>query len=229
MRVLLVEDNILLGEGLFDTLQDEGETVDWMKDGQQALSALSVEGFDLAILDLGLPKVDGLEVLRQLRSGNGSLSKNQHIPVLILTARDEIQNRVKGLDFGADDYLVKPFDISELMARMRALTRRSKGRTSDTISVGTLEIRPSERKVSLDGSPISLSRREYALLVALAEKPDQVFTKQQLGQTLYGWGEEVESNALEVHIHNLRKKLQGRFIRTLRGIGYSLTLAEEAT
>lgn len=227
MRVLLVEDNILLGEGLFDTLQDEGEAVDWMKDGQQALAALRSEHFNLVILDLGLPRIDGLEVLRQLRGGHGGLEQNQHVPVLILTARDEIQDRVKGLDYGADDYLVKPFDISELMARMRALTRRAKGRTVDSITVGTLEICPSERRVMLDGSPVTLSRREYALLTAMAEKPDQVFTKQQLGQTLYGWGEEVESNALEVHIHNLRKKLQGRFIRTLRGIGYSLSPAEE--
>jgi two-component system response regulator QseB len=222
MRILLVEDNQLLGEGLCDALHDEGETIDWLKDGKQALHALQVEAFDLLVLDLGLPLIDGLEVLRRLRGGEHILADNRHLPVLILTARDGISERVTGLDLGADDYLTKPFDVAELLARIRALLRRSRGRSEADIQLGALCIQPAERKVTLNQRLLTLSRREYALLTIMAGSPGKVFSKQQLSQTVYGWGEEVESNALEVHIHNLRKKLDGQFIRTVRGVGYTI-------
>jgi DNA-binding response OmpR family regulator len=212
-----VEDSELLGDGLVDALRDEGETVDWVRDGESAVHALLAEAFDLMILDLGLPKMDGIEVLRRVRA------KKMDLPVLILTARDQITDKIAGLDLGADDYMVKPFDVDELLARMRALKRRFHGRTTPEMRIGKLCIRPDIREVLFDNAPVILSRREYALLVELANYQGRVLDKQKLSELIYGWGEEVESNALEVHIHNLRKKLSGELIKTIRGLGYTLS------
>lgn len=228
MRILLVEDNVDLAEGLRETLQDEGETVDWFVDGRDALKALGVERFDLVVLDLGLPGLDGLSVLKKLREGSQIHADNRDVPVLVLTARDQISDRVTGLDTGADDYLVKPFDIDELLARSRALYRRSMGRSQTVLSFNGLSIFPNDHSVLLDEQPLSLSRREYALLSTLAENPNRVLSKQRLSEAIYGWGEEVESNALEVHIHNLRKKLKGRYIRNRRGLGYLFSDQDDA-
>ncbi|MCP5207654.1 MAG: response regulator transcription factor [Hahellaceae bacterium] len=217
MRILLVEDSELLGDGLVDALNDEGETVDWVKDGESALHAIIAESFDLMILDLGLPKIDGVEVLKRMRA------KKIDLPVLILTARDKITDKIAGLDLGADDYMVKPFDVDELLARLRALKRRFHGRTTPEIVIEKLRIHPATREVWYNDALISLSRREYALLVELANYEGRVLGKQKLSELIYGWGEEVESNALEVHIHNLRKKITGGLIKTVRGVGYTLS------
>lgn len=214
MRILVVEDNDLLGDGLVDALRDERETVDWVKDGSSALHALRTEPFDLVILDLGLPKLDGMQVLKQLRE------LQIQVPVLILTARDHLTDRISGLDAGADDYMIKPFDIEELLARVRALNRRYHGRSTPAIEAGMLRIIPETREVTYDGASIELSRREYALLLELARYQGKVLEKQKLTDLIYGWGEEVESNALEVHIHNLRKKTDTQLIKTIRGVGY---------
>jgi len=214
MRVLLVEDDPSLGSGLQTALKPEGYTVDWLTDGVQALHALETESFDLVILDLGLPRLDGLSVLKQARAQGRSL------PVLVLTARDAIQDRIDGLDSGADDYLVKPFDTTELKARIRALLRRSSGRSQSLISFQGIELDPASQQVSYQNKPVNLTRREYALLHEMINQPGHVFTRDILQQLLYGWDDDVESNALEVHIHHLRKKLFPSLIRTIRGIGY---------
>ncbi len=214
MRVLLVEDDPSLGSGLQTALKPEGYTVDWLTDGIQALHALETESFDLVILDLGLPRLDGLSVLKQARAQGKSL------PVLVLTARDAIQDRIDGLDSGADDYLIKPFDTTELKARIRALLRRSSGRSQSLISFQGIELDPSSQQVSYQDKPVNLTRREYALLHEMINQPGHVFTRDILQQLLYGWDDDVESNALEVHIHHLRKKLFPGLIRTIRGIGY---------
>jgi len=216
MRVLLVEDDPSLGSGLQTALKPEGYTVDWLTDGIQALHALETESFDLVILDLGLPRLDGLSVLKQARAQGKSL------PVLVLTARDAIQDRIDGLDSGADDYLIKPFDTTELKARIRALLRRSSGRSQSLISFQDIELDPSSQQVSYQDKPVNLTRREYALLHEMINQPGHVFTRDILQQLLYGWDDDVESNALEVHIHHLRKKLFPSLIRTIRGIGYVL-------
>ncbi|MCP5170371.1 MAG: response regulator transcription factor [Hahellaceae bacterium] len=216
MRILLVEDNEVLGDGLAEALRDEGETVDWLTDGESALHALLSEAFDLLILDLGIPKRDGLSVLQQMRS------KGKDLPVLILTARDQLEDKVKGLDIGADDYMVKPFDIAELLARIRALSRRFHGRTTPEIEIGHLYINPESRDVRFSGNAVKLSRREYALLFELASHQGKVLSKSHLADLIYGWGDEVESNALEVHIHNIRKKTRDDLIKTVRGVGYLL-------
>lgn len=222
MRILLVEDHALLAVGIRDALMDEGDAVEWVCDGLQALGALRVEPFDVMVLDLGLPRLSGLEVLKRLRQGDGVMEGNRELPVLILTARDQIPDRIGGLNAGADDYLVKPFDVGELIARLRALHRRSQGRSVNTLDLGPLRIQPEEHLVLLEGNPLPLSRREYALLLLLAEHAGKVLAKSHINDQIYGWGEELESNALEVHIHNLRRKLGGRFIRTVRGVGYCL-------
>lgn len=214
MRVLLVEDDPSLGSGLQTALKPEGYTVDWLTDGVQALHALETESFDLVILDLGLPRLDGLSVLKQARAQGRSL------PVLVLTARDAIQDRIDGLDSGADDYLIKPFDTTELKARIRALLRRSSGRSQSLISFQGIELDPASQQVSYQNKPVNLTRREYALLHEMINQPGHVFTRDILQQLLYGWDDDVESNALEVHIHHLRKKLFPSLIRTIRGIGY---------
>lgn len=221
MRVLLVEDDPGLGSGLQQALKPEGYTVDWLTDGLQALQALETDSFDLVILDLGLPRLDGLSVLRQSRA------QGKETPVLILTARDAVQDRIDGLDSGADDYLIKPFDMTELKARIRALLRRSSGRAQPTISHRGIEIDPSSQQVIFEGQSIALTRREYTLLYEMISQPGHVFTRDKLQQMLYGWDEDVESNAMEVHIHHLRKKIFPKLIRTLRGIGYVIDKAEE--
>jgi len=215
MRVLLVEDDEPLGNGIKTGLSHYGYTVDWLKDGQSALRFLRAEIFDLIILDLNLPKVPGLTVLQQMRA-NGLA-----IPVLILTARDSVEDRIKGLDSGADDYLTKPFDLDELSARLRALQRRfASNRADPTIMYREVELDPASLEVKVSGKVIPLSRREFALLQKLLESVGQVVSREVLNQCLYGWGDDVDSNTLEVHVHNLRKKLGINFIRTIRGVGY---------
>jgi two-component system response regulator QseB len=214
MRILLVEDDELLGDAAKAGLSQYGYTVDWLKDGESAKLALKNESFDLVVLDLGLPKLSGLGLLRDVRaSGNPT-------PVIILTARDTVEDRVKGLDCGADDYLTKPFDMDELTARVRALIRRSSGRADATIHYRNIELDPAAHSVTLDGEEVNVPRREFALLQKLLENSGHVLSREQLMQSVYGWEEDVDSNALEVHIHNLRKKLNATFIRTIRGVGY---------
>jgi len=214
MRILLVEDDRALGEGIRTALKPEGYTVDWLQDGASALHALSHESFELAILDLGLPRMDGLEVLKRLRA-----SANP-IPVLVLTARDATSDRIAGLDAGADDYLLKPFDVAELKARLRALLRRSFNRPEPVLEYRGILLDPVNQQVSYQGTPINLPRKEFVLLHELIAQPGRVLTRDRLQQVLYGWDEEVESNALEVHIHHLRKKFFPELIRTVRGVGY---------
>ena len=216
MRVLLVEDDAMIGESLRKGLRGEGFTVDWARDGRDAELALETTEYALVLLDLGLPKKDGLAVLRDWRQ------RGNTVPVLVLTARDAVPDRVRGLDSGADDYLVKPFDLTELLARIRALLRRQAGRARDLIEVGALRLDPIAHAVEYRGQAMQLSAREFALLRALLETPGAVLSREQLEDRLYGWGEEVESNAVEVHIHNLRRKLDPRIIRTVRGVGYRL-------
>lgn len=216
MRLLLIEDDADLRDGVRTALKSEGYTLDCLGDGRQALHALRHEIFDLVLLDLGLPGLDGLTVLKTLRS------ERKQTPVLILTARDAVTDRIAGLDSGADDYLVKPFDITELKARIRALLRRSAGRADSSLTLGELRIEPQSQSVYFQGQSIALTRREFALLHELANQPGHVFTRDHLQQLLYGWDDEVESNALEVHVHHLRKKLFPALIRTLRGVGYAL-------
>lgn len=214
MRLLLVEDDELLGDGVKAGLTQNGYIVDWFKDGLSASQALRTETFDIVVLDLGLPKLSGLALLQQMRE-QGILT-----PVLILTARETIEDRVKGLDSGADDYLTKPFDLDELCARLRALQRRFLGRVDTVITYHDITLDPASHIVTVKGEEVPISRREFALLQKLLENAGSVISREQLTQTLYGWEEDVDSNALEVHIHNLRKKFGGDFIRTIRGVGY---------
>ena len=216
MRILLVEDDRLLGDGLRTGLRGDGHAVDWVTGCGAATAALATEPFDLVVLDLGLPDGDGLDLLRRLRR------EGRELPVLVLTARDTVDDRVRGLDGGADDYLVKPFDLAELCARARALVRRSQGRAEPLLRVGTLELDPSGRRVSLDGAPLDLAPREYAVLVALMESAGRVVPKRRLEERVYSWDQEVGSNAVEVHVHHLRRKLGDGWIRTVRGVGYVL-------
>ncbi|MDS4031161.1 MAG: winged helix-turn-helix domain-containing protein [Candidatus Contendobacter sp.] len=216
MRILLAEDDPMIGDSLRKGLRGEGFTVDWVQDGRSAEQALETADYALVLLDLGLPRKEGLAVL------NGWRRRGLTVPVLILTARDAVPDRVKGLDSGADDYLVKPFDLAELLARMRALLRRQAGRARDLIEIGALRLDPAAHSVEYRGQPVALSAREFALLRALLERPGAVLSREQLEDRLYGWGEEVESNAIEVHVHNLRRKLNPHVIRTVRGVGYRL-------
>ncbi|MBU6491179.1 MAG: response regulator transcription factor [Burkholderiales bacterium] len=219
MRILLVEDDRMIAEAVSKGLRQDGWTVDWVADGQQALNAVDLQPYDGVLLDLGLPKRDGIDVLRTLRATGKTL------PVLVVTARDAVKERVLGLDAGADDYLVKPFELDELAARMRALLRRHAGRSEPVIRHGALTLDPAAHAVSLDERPVPLSAREYALLEALLMRPGAVLSKSQLEEKLYGWGEEVSSNTVEVYIHGLRKKLGGDWIRTVRGVGYMVAPA----
>ena len=214
VRLLLVEDDRMIGEGVRKGLRQDGFTVDWVQDGRAAELAIDNEVYDLLLLDLGLPGKDGMDVLATLRR------RGNAIPVLILTARDAVPDRVKGLDTGADDYLVKPFDLEELAARIRALLRRKSGRADPVFHVGNVALNPATREVFLNGQPVALSAREFALLQALAERPGAVLSRAQLEEKLYGWSEEVESNTVEVYVHALRRKLGQEFIRNVRGVGY---------
>jgi two-component system, OmpR family, response regulator QseB len=210
----------MIGEAVRTGLRRQGLAVDWVEDGLAAKSALSTESFDLLLLDLGLPKMDGLQVLKWLRSTGSTM------PVLILTARDSVDDRIKGLDAGADDYIVKPFDFDELAARVRAVLRRQSGRAENVIEHLGITVNPANHAVTRDGESVNLSQREFALLEALLERPGQVLSRTQLEERLYGWGEEVESNAVEVHIHNLRKKLGADYIQNVRGVGYRVRAAQ---
>jgi two-component system, OmpR family, response regulator QseB len=221
MRILLVEDDQALGEGIRTALKPEGYTVDWLRDGVSALHALNSESFELMILDLGLPRMDGLQVLKSLRAAGNPL------PVLVLTARDATSDRIAGLDAGADDYLVKPFDVAELKARLRALLRRSFNRTQPLLEFRGVSLDPVSQQVRYGEKLINLPRKEFLLLHELLVQPGRVLTRDKLQQVLYGWDEEVESNALEVHIHHLRKKFFPELIRTVRGVGYLLDTAVE--
>jgi two-component system response regulator QseB len=214
MRILLVEDDELLGDGLSAGLRQSGYVVDWLKTGAEADQALQSNVFDLLVLDLGLPKISGFEVLQNLRG------RGQTMPVLILTARETIEDRIKGLDSGADDYLTKPFDLHELCARLRALQRRFTDRAAPIIEHDGLVLDPASHTVKLKNELINLSRREFALLHKLLENAGRVLSRHNLAQSIYGWCDDVDSNALEVHIHNLRKKFGSNFIRTVRGVGY---------
>lgn len=218
MRLLLVEDDTSLAAGLSLALRNKGFAVNHVARGDHALLAVQTDPPDLIILDLGLPDMDGLDVLRQLRN------TNRTIPVLILTARDTISEKVAGLDLGADDYLAKPFDIDELDARLRAMSRRLGSATGSILTAGDLSLNLATRELTKSDQSVDLSRREYALLRALMENPGKVLTRESLEGKLYAWGEEIASNALEVHIHHLRRKLGADIIKTVRGIGYSLRL-----
>ena len=216
MRLLLVEDDPMVGESIRDGLGQEGYTVDWVRDGKGAETALGAEPYAAVLLDLGLPRMDGLDVLRAARA------KRNDVPILVITARDAVADRIKGLDAGADDYLVKPFDLDELAARVRALVRRAEGRAEPIVRHGPIALDPATRAVTLRGRPVELSGREFALLQALLARPGAVLSRAQLEERLYGWDEEVGSNAVEVHIHNLRRKLGADTIRNVRGVGYTI-------
>lgn len=222
MRLLLVEDDPMIGESIRKGLRGEGYSVDWVQDGRAAEIAIESEPYALVLLDLGLPRKDGLAVLAGLRR------RRDRVPVLILTARDAVPDRVKGLDLGADDYLVKPFDLDELAARIRALLRRHEGRAGPLLEFGGLTLDPATHAVKYRGRDIPVSAREFALLAALLERPGATLSRAQLEERLYGWGDEVASNAIEVHVHNLRKKLGEGAIRTVRGAGYSIADADGA-
>jgi len=228
MRLLLVEDDRMIGESLQRALRLEGYAVDWVRDAAAADSTLASERFDLVLLDLGLPPgagagaggpADGLSVLR------GARARHDATPVIVLTARDARGDRVAGLDAGADDYLVKPFELDELNARIRAVLRRHAGRAEPLLSAGGVTLDPATRRVAKDGVAVSLSAREFAVLEALLAKPGAVLSRAQLEDRLYGWGEEIESNAVSVYVHQLRRKLGADFIRTVRGVGYFIDAA----
>ncbi len=220
MRILLVEDDRMIGESVEEGLRGESYAVDWVRDGISAELALKTTGYDLVLLDLGLPRQQGLSVLSCYRADGGEA------PVLIVTARDATADRVKGLDAGADDYLVKPYDLDELFARIRALLRRRSGRSNPEISLRGLVLNPATHEASFEGAPLNLSRREFSLLHALVDPPGVVLSRSVLEEKVYGWGEEVESNAIEVYIHSLRKKLGSDFIKNVRGVGYKVVGTE---
>jgi DNA-binding response OmpR family regulator len=214
MRLLLVEDDRMIGESLRNALRQSGYAVDWVRDGRAADATLATERFDLVLLDLGLPQRDGMDVLRAMRA------RGDRTPVIVLTARDGLASRVLGLDAGADDYVVKPFELDELLARMRAVVRRQAGRAEPALEVDGVTLDPSTRQVTHNGVPLALSAREYAVLEALMLRPGAILSRAQLEDRLYGWGEELESNAISVYVHQLRRKLGEGVIHTVRGVGY---------
>lgn len=220
MRLLLVEDDLLIGRGVEETLRDEGYAVDWVRDGYAAEAQLNAHVHELVILDLGLPKQDGLSIVRKLRASHND------IPVLIVTARESPADRVRGLDSGADDYLTKPFDLNELSARVRALLRRRAGRADPVISHRGLSLNVATHQVSLNGQSIAMTNREFLVLHALLDRPGAVLSRGQLMEKLYAWGDEVETNTIEVYIHMLRKRLGADFIMTVRGLGYAVVTAQ---
>ncbi|KRC19653.1 response regulator transcription factor [Acidovorax sp. Root219] len=214
MRLLLVEDDPMIGEAVQDLLRAEHYAVDWVRDGDAADTALRANAYDLVMLDLGLPKRDGITVLRDLRT------RKDRTPVLVATARDAVAQRIEGLDAGADDYVLKPYDLDELLARIRALLRRASGRAEPVYEHKGVSINPSTREASVNGLPVVLSGREWAVLEPLLARPGLVLSRQQLEDKLYGWGDEVSSNAVEVYIHGLRKKLGPDILLNVRGVGY---------
>ncbi len=219
MRLLLVEDDTMIGESVLDLLRAEHYAVDWVKDGEMADTALRTQTYDLVLLDLGLPRRDGLTVLRSMRS------RKERIPVLIATARDSIQQRIEGLDAGADDYVLKPYDLDELLARIRALLRRAAGRAEPVYEHKGITINPATREVTVGDQPVVLSAREWAVLEPLLARPGLVLSRAQLEEKLYGWKDEISSNAVEVYIHGLRKKLGAELIQNVRGVGYMVPRA----
>ena len=221
MRILLAEDDPMLGDGLRAGLRQLGFQVDWVRDGSAAEREISSGDYSAAVLDLGLPVKDGIEVLQSLRQRKIST------PVLVLTARDAVPDRIRGLDLGADDYVVKPVDLHELGARLRSLVRRAHGQLQDVLRCGAVALDPSARQVSLNGEAVVLSTREFDLLYALMLGAGRVMSREQLEQKLYSWGYEVDSNAIEVHIHHLRRKLQPELIQTVRGIGYTVPRTQD--
>lgn len=214
MRLLLVEDDSMIGEAVLDLLRAEQYAVDWVRDGDAADTALRTQAYDLVLLDLGLPQRDGLTVLRDLRA------RKNRTPVLVATARDAVAQRIEGLDAGADDYVLKPYDLDELLARIRALLRRAAGRAEPVYEHQGVSINPATREVTVRGTPVVLSGREWAVLEPLIARPGMVLSRQQLEDKLYGWGDEVSSNAVEVYIHGLRKKLGADLVLNVRGVGY---------
>lgn len=214
MRLLLVEDDTMIGEAVLDLLRAEHYAVDWVKDGEMADTALLTQAYDMVLLDLGLPRRDGLSVLRALRA------RKERIPVLIATARDSVQQRIEGLDAGADDYVLKPYDLDELLARIRALLRRAAGRAEPVYEHKGVSINPASREVMVGGQPVVLSAREWAVLEPLLARPGMVLSRAQIEEKLYGWKDEISSNAVEVYIHGLRKKLGTELIQNVRGVGY---------
>ncbi|MFZ2388060.1 MAG: response regulator [Polaromonas sp.] len=214
MRLLLVEDDTMIGEAVLQVLRAEHYAVDWVRDGAMADEALRSEQYDLVLLDLGLPKRDGLDVLRALRG------RRDTVPVLVATARDAVGDRIAGLNAGADDYVVKPYDIDELLARVRALLRRSAGRGEPVFEHKGVSLNPATREARVNGQPVSLSAREWAVLEPLLARPGAVLSRAQLEEKLYSWKDEISSNAVEVYIHNVRKKLGSELIQTVRGLGY---------
>lgn len=220
MRVLLVEDDLLIGESLQESLQDETYVVDWVKDGRDAILTVKVQEYDLILLDLGLPEVDGMSVLETMRSANITT------PVLILTARDQLTDRIKGLDAGADDYVTKPFELGELLARMRVLARRSQGNSNNNIVVADLELDTANKRLKRAGENIELTAKEYKLLSTFMSAPEKVFSKSSLEDSIYDWSAGVESNAVEFLIHALRKKVGQKRIKNVRGMGWYISEAE---
>ena len=221
MRILLVEDDQMIGEVVLDTLRAEQWAVDWVKDGDMADTALATGDYDLVLLDLGLPKKDGLQVLRDLRA------KKMRVPVLVATARDAVSDQVAGLDAGADDYIVKPYDIDVLLARIRALVRRASGRAEPSYTWGDVSITPATHEVSVKGEAVILSAREWAVLEPLIARPGRVLSRAQLEEKLYSWRDEVSSNAVEVYVHGIRKKLGAGLIQNVRGLGYLVPKRED--
>jgi two-component system OmpR family response regulator len=214
MRLLLLEDDLMIGEAVLDLLRAEDYAVDWVKDGEAAESALRMQHYDLVVLDLGVPRRDGMSVLRGLRA------RKDRMPVLIATARDSVQQRIEGLDAGADDYVLKPYDLDELLARIRALLRRASGRAEPVYEHMGVSINPVTREATSAGQPVVLSAREWAVLEPLIARPGLVLSRAQLEEKLYSWKDEISSNAVEVYIHGLRKKLGAELIRNVRGVGY---------
>ena len=216
MRLLLVEDDTMIGESVRDLLAGEHYAVDWVRDGESADTALRAHAYDLVLLDLGLPRRDGLDVLRALRA------RKDRVPVLIATARDSVRARIEGLDAGADDYVLKPYELDELLARIRALLRRAAGRAEPVYEHGGVVVDPARREASVDGRAVVLTAREWAVLEPLIARPGAVLSRTQLEEKLYGWSEEISSNAVEVYVHGLRRKLGADLIRTVRGVGYTV-------
>ncbi|HEY5897152.1 MAG TPA: response regulator [Burkholderiales bacterium] len=216
MRVLVVEDDPMIGRAVVAGLHEQGYAVDWVRDGAEAELALAHAVYDVALLDLGLPRRDGLDVLKGVRRAKNDL------PVLIITARDSVADRIAGLDSGADDYLVKPFDLDELLARTRAVVRRHGGRAQSEATYGALTVDATQRRVVFQGAEVELSPREFAVLEALMKEPGAVVSRERLEDAVYGWGEEVGSNSIEVHVHHLRRKLAAELIRNVRGVGYRI-------